>query len=454
MPLPMIDDLFYIGAGLHLSDGGGLENPLIVRQGFPSAKFLMHPPLHSYLLAAWCHGLGICEGTLLGFQNFFYLIFCISLVSIFRSLQVPVWLCFTPPLAVIPSFLHLGLRPEPVAAALIFLGVALMLSKTPVPGVQEIGLFICFLGTSVSARVAIFGLILSFVFFFTKRPTTPCPCASKLISWGALAALALLLNCSLISFDIATFWTNFFFHATQRTDSLGLVSWVKTKIGLVQLPFLLFAVLLSGCAVFFRKQVKKWEFWMGMALMLVVLLTAFWGLAGHGVFCFIYFASALFIFLVQDRIWKRFWAGGFLLCLALASLKVLFYGLGLVTGNISPPTSSLHSWKAYIPQLGDEVNFLVDSWTFRFLMDYRLQNNVYDWSFSSPFPGTLALETPPHPKDYWLLGPVSLACVAKKYSVPEIAVWTPLGSPRWSFPRDISDFFGMDPLRLIPKGHP
>lgn len=455
MPLPMIDDLFFIGAGLHLSEGGGLENPLIARQEFPSARFFMHPPLHSYLLAGWCKALGISTVSLLGFQNFFYLVFCVSMISIFRSLQFPFWLWFCPPLAVIPSFLHLGLRPEAAAAALIFLGVAVMLAQAPLPGVRGAGLLVCFLGSSVSARLAIFGLILSFVFFWPRWPTSPGPWAKKLPRWSAGAALALLLNFFLISFDIGTFWQNFLFHASYRTDSLGLLSWVKTKIGLVQLPFLLFAGLLLGCAVLYRDRQKNREFRIGAALMVVVLLCACWGLAGHGVFCFVFFSSALFISLIRlGSFWTKCLAGGFLLCLATASLRFFVYLWGISTGHISLPEDKQQAWRAQPPPWGAGVNLLVDSWTFRFLMDYRLQKNVYDWSFSSPFPGTLAMESPPHPNDYWLLGPVSLSIVAKKYLVPEIRVWDPLGSPRWAFPLDFSEFFVINPFQLKTKEHP
>lgn len=44
-PKPMVDDLFYNGAALHMADGGDFSNPFLIRQGFPNHFFYVHSPI-------------------------------------------------------------------------------------------------------------------------------------------------------------------------------------------------------------------------------------------------------------------------------------------------------------------------------------------------------------------------------------------------------------------------
>jgi len=68
-PKPFCDDLYFIGAGLNLANGGDFSNPFLERSQFPEPHhYFGHPPMLSYAVAGWLKLFGISARSLMSFQ--------------------------------------------------------------------------------------------------------------------------------------------------------------------------------------------------------------------------------------------------------------------------------------------------------------------------------------------------------------------------------------------------
>ena len=103
MPWPHIDDYFFVGAGMDLSQTGELTNHAIDGwlSVFGTDKFYVHVPLYSYSLAGWIYIFGISTVSFMGFQWIFYLVGSIGLVRLLGhfglSLLRKVYACYNIP---------------------------------------------------------------------------------------------------------------------------------------------------------------------------------------------------------------------------------------------------------------------------------------------------------------------------------------------------------------------
>ena len=215
-PKPMWDDLFLNGAALNMADGGDFSNPLLIRQGFPSHYFFLHPPFHSYAVYGWLSLFGISAGSLLAFQNTMYFIIAATTIMIIRREGGPGILSWLVPWGVAAIFLKDGLRAEALAVALTMSGYALLLYCRHAGFRLWLSCFLIFLGTMTAERTAFFGAaFVLLAFWHWLKP--PADNASRLrfcaVSGSALAVAALLFM-ALIHFRLGEFYRTFHFHST------------------------------------------------------------------------------------------------------------------------------------------------------------------------------------------------------------------------------------------------
>ena len=155
-PKPMVDDLFYTGAGINLAQGGDLSNPLLARQEFPSHFFFVYPPLHSYLLAGWLKIFGINALSMTAFVSLMYFITAAATIAILWRHKAPLWLEWLAPLGVSASLLTVGLRSEPLSIALTMAGFAIFECGRKRPVSLLLAFLLMVMGASAAPRMALF----------------------------------------------------------------------------------------------------------------------------------------------------------------------------------------------------------------------------------------------------------------------------------------------------------
>ncbi|HSY17984.1 MAG TPA: hypothetical protein VK815_06600 [Candidatus Acidoferrales bacterium] len=432
-PRPMMDDLFFTGAGLNLAAGGDFSNPLLARQDFPGTLYFLHPPLHSYAIAGWLKIFGVSTASLLAFQAVMYVLICWSTICILRKHRAPHLLEWLLPLGVASAFLSVGLRSEPLAAALTMLGFALVECLGQKTVLLFCGFLLLFLGASVASRLSFFSAALalaSFVRLFLG--------GTSFIRLGVLAGTALIVamlgfSC-LIGFHFQEFYKIYHFHAAGRLGGdigsllghffrgiLGISQWPLLLLWLVSLP------LLYRLSSKTRDLVRASLFVSGVFLLLMLT-----GIGGEGAIWYVVFS----LFALTAAYAQQSSPGRSRLAqMSLAAALLIGNGrsgvelFGLATGHITTETN-LQTIPA--PASGRPV--LINPESARYAFDYRLPKGAIDWNFSAPFPAELATETVLHPDDVYIVGPTVLEVLDREKWLDEsVPRWNPLGRARWSF---------------------
>lgn len=132
-PQPHIDDLFYSGAPIHLSQTGELANPWIAPwlRSLGTEHHFAQPPGQPYLLGLWLKIFGVSTATLTGFQLILETGLGVILYGLARAHQLSRTSALA--IAVVPliNLIGLGLRPEPLAFFLLACGQLCLRSETP-----------------------------------------------------------------------------------------------------------------------------------------------------------------------------------------------------------------------------------------------------------------------------------------------------------------------------------
>ncbi len=214
-PRPMVDDLFYCGAGLNLAAGGDFSNPFLARLQFQSHYFFAYPPTHSYAVFAWLKLWGTSAASMTGLVIGMYFLASAATVAILRKHGSRVWLQYLAPLLVATSLLDVGLRPEPLSIGLGMLGFALIECSSAGVPVVVAGFLMMFFGGSAAPRMVPF--ITMLVLLAIYRLWLVSSSKRQPFSLVMLAALLALVSVTLvlllmIDFRFHEFWVTF--HAT------------------------------------------------------------------------------------------------------------------------------------------------------------------------------------------------------------------------------------------------
>jgi hypothetical protein len=450
-PWPGIDDLFFTGASLNLAQGGDYSNPLLARQDFPSHFYFIHPPAYSYALAGWLKLFGIHTVSLLGFQLLVYLLLCVATILVLRKYQAAVLWEWLVPLGVAAAFMHEGLRPEAFSVALTMSGYALLLSCQPGGFPLFCGFFLMILGASVAERITFFSgaLMLSAIFDLpgrgVRRGTLALP-----------AGLALLVVClglmALIDFKLNEFWHDFRYCAGVKTwgmvdtvkfffHDIAGIRWPVVFVGLI---FVLFIPWLRS------KTVARTVLLLVGAFVAMILI----GGLGHGAIWYV-----ILILLLTGAVGIRPVSSRWTILIQLLVASVLLVAnsrnficaAGVLGGKIKADQGDQLAARQIKAAPGHPV--LIDGATARYVFDYQLAPDFFDFYFSSPFPKTLPTDEPLRPGDTYLIGPDSVNWLNEKTRLNRpIPVWKPFGNkksffeyPRWVYvihPDDLPDLPG------------
>ncbi|MEI8329806.1 MAG: hypothetical protein WCG14_07415 [Chlamydiia bacterium] len=448
-PQPMIDDLFFIGAGLNLAMGKSFSNPMLDRQNFPGTLYFVHPPLHSYALASWLKVFGVGTISILAFQIIMYVIICWSTILILKKYNSPRLLEWLVPLGVITSFLSLGLRPEPLSVALTMLGFALLECFGEEATILFSGFLLLFLGASVASRLSFFSAALALAGFFRLfQSGVSLIKLSKLA--GSAMLTALFIFACLIHFQFRDFFEIYHFHAAGRVcgDKVGLlIRFICNFLGVTQWPIILFWLVSPLLLVQFLLKDKNTTrlclFTFGAFLVLALI-----GGLGHGAIWYIVFVLfALTAAYARCSTPLRSVLAQALLATALilATSRYFVEIIGLTNQHIKTKETV-----KIIPYPTINHPVLIDAAAARYAYNYNLPNGVIDWNFAAPFPRELAIDDTLRQGDIFVLGPETIDILNEKKLIDiPLPKWNPLGSKRWSFhqhPRMVYVIYAKDCL--------
>ena len=431
-PKPMVDDLFYTGAGMNIAQGGDLSNPMLARQGFPSHFFFVYPPLHSWLLAAWLKIFGINTLAMTAFPLFMYFIAAVATIAILRRHGAPVWLEWLAPLGVSTSLLALGLRSEPVAIALTMAGFAIFDCSRKAAVWMLPAFLLMALGASAAPRTGVFSVALIVLAGNRLWVMPPGQCPRKHRLWIAMAlgmALAVLIFLIQIHFRVGEFWHSFNEHA-QRVGGRrinDLIGFLNENPFLTSAQFPL-VLLLAGLMIFAWQRERC-----DLTRTALVLLGAFpfvvlIGGLGQGTLWYIILTLLLYAAAVvknQPALEKKL-KMVVVLAVLLANAEMLTTIWGMMTRKIKSDRG---------PQVGmasdmrptPEHPVLLDSSVARYVFDYKIPAGMLDIQFAAPFPGSHAVGQL-HPGDVYLVGPPNVE-VLKDATLLDVGVakWVPFG---------------------------
>ncbi len=431
-PKPMVDDLFYTGAGMNLAQGGDLANPLLARQNFPSHFFFVYPPLHSYLLGSWLKVFGVNTLSMTAFPMFMYFIAAVSTIAILRRHQAPTWLEWLAPLGVSTSMQALGLRSEPVSIALTMAGFAIFECGRKGPWMLLPSFLLMVLGASAAPRTMVFSAALILLAMNRLWVLPSAQRASAFRTWSAVVAgagLAVFIFFVQIHFQPAAFWHSFNEHAERVGGRIAnsLVCFFNENSFLTNAQFPL--VLLLAALMFFAWQRQRCDLTrIALTMVFVFPLVAGVGGLGQGTLWYIFLALLCYVAVVAKNLPGLGWKLKVVVVVAVCYANVEMFATvwGVLTGKIKSDRG---------PQVGvasdtrptPEQPVLVDSWVARYIFDYKIPAGMLDIQFAAPFPKSHVVGQM-RPGDIYLIGPNNVQ-VLKDTTLLDmgLSAWIPFG---------------------------
>ncbi len=433
-PKPTLDDLFFVGASLHLAEGGDFSNPMVERQGYPSHYYFGHPPTFSYALAGWLKLVGISSASMLSFELLLYLLICGSLIGLLRQYRARAWLEWLVPLGVLAALLPEGLRPESLAVALSLGGFALVECGRQWRWKLFLGVLLLIFGGSADSRLIFYSAALFFVALWGIHQRG-LPLERLFALAGAALVIVVWVLLEFISFRVAEFWQTYHFLSAGKLIPNKLAAGVSfgRDLSVIQWPLLFAWLAVLPWLLLGRHPTRPMR--LGRALLLAFVLTGLVGALGH-VGCWQIF---LMLLLALAAISKTLSArrGALLAVTVVAALlvadsRIFIYAAGQATNRIKadlgPQIEAARALRST-----PEHPVLIDSEAARYVFDYRLPPGFLDWNFSAKFPNSLPTDDPLRPDDRYLIGPASVDWLnVKTHLNRDLPRWQPVG-PRKSF---------------------
>jgi hypothetical protein len=450
----MVDDLFYAGAGLNLGSGGDLSNPLLARQGFPSHYFFAYPPLHSYLLGGWLKLVGINSFSVTSFQLLMYLITTVCSILVLRRHNAPRWAEWLVIPGIWAAFFNIGLRPEPLSAALLASAMAVLECISPRFSVIAIGYLLLALSPIAAPRTLPFALtigLLSAWHLWTLEEGR----GRNILFGGILVGMSVagLTFLVMIGFRVDEFMTTLLFHASRNTGPklMLLQKFLFDILGIARLPVLVASIGATAFLVcFFKERLAQ----IGLVLALGFVIDAALGGLWHGT---VWYAVLILIFgvaVICERtprnLARCISLGAFLILLG-ANIRPVLGIIGTVSGQISSAPGEAFLEAANLRPTPKHP-LVIDSITARYVYEYKIPPGSLDWSFSAPFPGFAPISICQNrsfstaiqaefPGDIFVLGTDTVFALNSQTSLHQpVSTWSPLGN-RWWFPKRPRDVF-------------
>jgi hypothetical protein len=407
-PKPNLDDLYYLGAGLHLAEGGDFSNPLIVRQEYPSHYFFVYPPFHSYALAAWLKVAGLNTHSMTAFYMLMYFFAAVTTIAVLRKYHAPSFLEWLAPLAVCTSLHATGLRSEAVSVGVTMAGFGLIECLGRNVFANFFGFLILMLGASTAPRLTFFSgaLVVYSAYKLFAEPETGRAKLVALLPAAAAALCAGALFLAMINFRVAEFWHTFHVHAQlvngRRFDRfLGFMNENRYLNGSQSpLVWALGALLLfawPGC----RSSLAQ----IGLAVLGGFFFEALAGGLSAGSLWYLSFALLLFSAAVMENspAWIPKMAVALVFLFLLANCEIIIIEFQRLRGKITS-TRGGQEQLARDLRSTPEHPVLVDSWTARYIYNYQIPEGFLDIQAAAHYPKAHVVQQW-FPNDIYVIGP-------------------------------------------------
>jgi hypothetical protein len=386
-----------------------------VRQEFPSHFFFVYPPMHSYALAGWLKVLGVSAASMTGFQMAMYFVIAAATIGVLRRHGAPVWMEWLVPLGVNAAFFNDGLRTEPLAAAFLMTGYALVECVERRGALVFPGFLLLALGGLTAPRTMVFAVtfacLIGWRFWrdpaFARRPQVIVAIA---FAAAVVAGVGFLW---LIDFRLGEFLHTFHYHASGVIGRFG-----PEKVKLLQLflrsqtagQWLLMALPLPIVVALSFKRPFDELTWVGFALAGGILVTALMGGLYYGSTWYpilVMFLLAAALARKVSRLPRMALMAVMIPVFLAANSAILVEAASTLRGDVQTDLGPQGETARALVSTPDHP-LLVDMWVARYLYDYRLPAGCIDLEFGARFPAFHATQEELRPGDIYLVGPQSL----------------------------------------------
>ena len=416
-PLPMTDDLYFIGAAMNMAAGHGYANPYSLRLEMVGSQdhFYAYVPLHSYVLAGWIKMFGLSFRSLAFFQCLAGAVaswgFGKLLEFRFRGYFLSLMVCSS-----VAVYLGVfGLRPDALALAFLGLGTCILRCQSLVRwALCAFSLFLSLITAPTYAPIVF--LVLAWAALAPPQKSDS-PIDSSARRWSLLLVAGLaafFLFLIMIDFQLRSFlgifhaasglsqadmWKGYYRRFTEAMHG-GVRPLAEMFIFPAWMIWFLLAALLRPSAFDFR---LSWTamggILLGLAGIFVTVFSSVTGLYFEDFYCM------LVLLMLVLGLASAYRMAGRVVLVALFALYVFEAG---------PRTIQLACLPFYSPDLHQEkieeqvqalnpARVYVDNYALAAVYDYKLPANTYDFCMGSPYRWTGPYSREDFPKDSVLI---------------------------------------------------
>ncbi|WP_017303062.1 hypothetical protein [Spirulina subsalsa] len=392
-PLPGDDDLFFIGAGIHLAETGNFVNPFLSQWAEQTIdRFYVQPPFYSYALALWLQIFSITTRSFLLFQFFCYSSFSIFLALTLRKLKFSPLASWAIILCAALWLLFGGLRQDAFATALLMAGLYYLLTDQVVYyliGFTILGLSVLSSPVNIAYATPLAWAILIRNFMTQKSSILirqyVTPRLLMLLSAIVIVFLLFLLS---INFELARFFADLGWHSDLRRSPISriipnLIFIVTGGYGKITYGGLyIFSIFFAGLLFIKRKTTPKQLYCVLLSLLLAIIL----GLITYAntLASNINFLLWVSIILTLNKLDLKALHRQILCCIAFLLLLINYsstlLNLVFVDHRLDPP-ETIAEIVDYVAN-NPEKTYFIDGISARYIFDYKLPPRAVSWEFS------------------------------------------------------------------------
>ncbi|MEM8639324.1 MAG: hypothetical protein AAGG51_10985 [Cyanobacteria bacterium P01_G01_bin.54] len=390
-PRPMVDDLFYVGSAINLSQTGDLLNPLLSAWSEPTSdRFFVYPPFHSYTLAAWLRVLGVGTRSLLLFQFTCYTVFSTFITLIFRKYKFSLASIIATVFVYAIFIGRMGLRPDALGLAYLIVGLWSLTSDRSDRyfwGFALLGASI-FTAPILICYAAPLGLFL-IIANFRKQANINFDYSLKRL---AALLMAVVLNAFFlvwgVQFELQRFLADLSWHKSLRVaepwqvlEVVGFTlsqGYAKIFYGSLYLTLIVLVIFL-----WMRwRQNKRSLLWL-VAVLGISLILNFFIYSGTLATNFNFACSVVMVLILFNLRTSLLVRSG--LCGLTLLTFCLYQSLGIVA-CLGQKDSDSVQYQETLLWFNDhpQYDYAIDEVVARFVFDYRIPDGITDWNYQNP----------------------------------------------------------------------